>query len=267
MNLTDFKNWLIINKDTKNTVATYMQQLKLFFKSYSEFNQENVNAYLLDRLDKKISKNTWNLDVNAFRCYAEFLKIEITFPKTKTPDQKLQPYLEEKDFKEILLKLKWILQQEDKYRAILEVLFYAGLRVKELKDLKREDFNFEKNTIIVRNTKGKVDRIVPFPASTSRAVQNYFLRNREMENAFDTSIEAIRQSLSKIGKEMGYSFNLHPHTFRHSAAHYLLKITSNDYRTVQNILGHANIKTTMLYTKITNEEAINKVQKIYRRKK
>ena len=266
MNLQNFKNWLMVNRDSKNTVETYLRQMKGFFKSFSEFNQETVNNYLLERLDKKVAKTTWNLDISALRAYAEFSKIEINFPKNKKPDQKIQPHLEEKELEEIFKKLKYIVNQNNKYQAILGVLFYSGLRIKELENLKRSDFNFDNDTIIIRNTKGKTDRVVPFPIPIRRKIENFFLRNREQENAFDITEDSVRQILSKIGREMGLNYNLHPHTFRHSCARYLLRITNNDYRTVQNILGHADIKTTMLYTKITNEEAIEKLQNIFKRK-
>ena len=266
MNLQNFKNWLMINRDSKNTIETYLRQIKLFFQSFSEFNQETVNNYLLERLDKMVAKTTWNLDISALRAYAEFSKTKVDFPKNKKPDQKIQPHLEESQLLEILRKLKYIVNQNNRYQTILGVLFYSGLRIKELEKLKREDFNFDNNTIIIRNTKGKVDRAVPFDMS-KKSVENFFLRNREKNTAFDVTEDGVRQTLSKIGREMGLNFNLHPHTFRHSCARYLLRITNNDYRTVQEILGHADIKTTMLYTKITNEEAIEKIQNIFKRRK
>lgn len=266
MNLQNFKNWLMVNRDSKNTVETYLQQMILFFKSFQEFNQETIDNYLLERLDKRVAKATWNLDISALRAYAEFFKIEITFPKNKIPNQDIPPHLEEKELEEIFKKLKYIVNQNDKYQAILSVLFYSGLRIKELENLKRSDFNFENNTVTLRNTKGKVDRVVPFDIP-KKSVENFFLRNREQKNAFDITEDSVRQILTRIGREMGLNFNLHPHTFRHSCARYLLKISNNDYRTVQEIMGHADIKTTMLYTKITNEEAIEKLQNIFKRRK
>lgn len=267
MNLRGFKNWLMVNRDSKNTVETYLRQMKVFFKSSSEFNQETVNSYLLERLEKRVAKATWNLDVSALRAYAEFLKLEINFPKNKKPDQKIQPHLEEKQLEEIFQKLKYMVNQNDKYQAILGVLFYSGLRINELYNLKREDFNFDNDTIIIRNTKGKTDRIVPFPIFVQKKIENFFIRTRENENAFNITEDGVRQTLAKIGREMGLNFNLHPHTFRHSCARYLLKITNNDYRTVQKLCGHKDIKTTMIYVQISNEEAIEKVQSIFKRKK
>ena len=266
MKLQEFQNWLIVNKDSKNTIETYLRQIKIFFKSFDEFNQKNINHYLLQRLEEKISKGTWNLDMSAIRAYSQFLKINIELPKNKKLNKKIRPYLEEKQLEEIWRKLRYIVNQNDKYQGILGVLFYAGLRIEELEKLKRTDFNFNNDTIILRNTKGKVDRVVPFPVSVRRKVENYFLRNREKENAFDITCSAVSQTLSKIGKEMGLDFKLHPHTFRHSCARYLLNLTNNDYRTVQKIMGHKNIETTMMYVQISNEEAIEKVKIIYRKK-
>lgn len=265
MNLQNFKNWLMVNRDSKNTVETYLQQMKMFFKSFKEFNQETINNYLLERLNKKVAKTTWNLDISALRAYSECLNIKIDFPKNKKPDKKIQPHLEEKELLEILQKLKHIVNQNDKYQAILRVLFYSGLRIKELENLKRSDFNFDNERVIIRNTKGKTDRVVPFDMA-KKSIENFFLRNREEKiNAFDITEVGVRQTLSKIGREIGLNYNLHPHTFRHSCARYLLKITNNNYQSVQEVMGHADIKTTMLYVQITNEEAIEIIQNIFKR--
>lgn len=267
MNLQEFKNWLMVNRDSKNTIETYLRQMKVFFKSFSEFNQETINNYLLKRLDDKVAKTTWNLDISSLRAYSEFLKIQIDFPKNKKPDKKIQPHLEEKQVEEILQKLKYMVNQTDKYQAIISLLFYSGLRIEELVNLKRTDFNFEDNTVITRNTKGKVDRMVNFPNCTKRSIENYFIRSRENGNAFDATGCGVSQILSRIGIKMGYNFNLHPHTFRHSCARYLLDITDNDLISVQELMGHKNIKTTMEYVKGTNQKAIKKIRDIYKRKK
>lgn len=267
MILQDFKNWLIINRDSKNTIETYLRQMNLFFKFSSEFNQETVNNYLLERLNQKTSKATWNIDVSALRAYGEFSNIEMKFPKNKTPNEKIPPHLKEEQLFEIFKKLHYIVRQDDKYKAIISVLFYCGGRISELVNLRRDDFDFEEDTVVFKNTKGKVDRVINFPENAKRNIKNYFLRSREYENAFDVTINGVRQILAKIGKEMGYKFNLHPHTFRHSCARYLLKELNNNLPHVKELMGHKKLETTMKYIKSTNEEAIKKLKEVYKRKK
>ena len=266
MNLQKFKNWLIINRDSKNTIETYLRQLGLFFKSFSEFNQETVNNYLLERLNQRTSKATWNIDVSALRAYGEFLNIEIKFPKNKTPNEKIPPHLKEDQLLEIFKKLHRIVRQDDKYKAIISVLFYCGARISELVNLRRDDFNFEEETVVFKNTKGKVDRIINFPKIAEKNIKNYFFRSREYENAFDVTEASVRKCLTKIGKEMGYKFNLHPHTFRHSCARYLLKELNNNLPKVMKLMGHKNVQTTMKYLTNTNEEAIKTLKEIYKKK-
>jgi len=117
MNLKEFRNWLLVNRDSKNTIDTYLRQMKIFFKSFDEFNQETINKFLLKRLEDRVSKGTWNLDMSSIRAYSQFSDVEIVLPKNKKLDKKIQPYLEEKQFEEMLLKLRYMVNQEDKYRA------------------------------------------------------------------------------------------------------------------------------------------------------
>jgi len=127
--------------------------------------------------------------------------------------------------------------------------------------------NLDEKTVLVRESKSKKSRVCPFTNNVSTLLRVYFLRERELTNAFNTTDSATRQTIAKIGNMLGYNYTLHPHTFRHSACHYWLKETNNNFNVVQQILGHSDIATTMLYAKISNTEAIEVVQSILKRKK
>jgi len=266
-NLDEFNNWLTLNKETNNTIKTYFNKVKTFFNFNEEFNQESVESYLLSRLNNGVSKATFNVDLNALKSYSEFSNIEINFPKNKTPDKKLQPYLKENDLHEIINKIKFMVGNHEKYSAILSLMFYSGLRIEEIVNLKRTDINMVDESVLVRESKSKQARICPFTNTTISLMKIYFLREREISNAFNTTDGAVRQVVAKIGKMMGYNFQLHPHTFRHSACHFWLKETNNNFNVVQQILGHSDMAITMMYAKISNSEAMEVVQSILKRKK
>ena len=162
--------------------------------------------------------------------------------------------------------MKQIVEKYEKYQAISSLLFYTGLRLEELVNLKRSDINLEERIVTVRNTKGKMDKVCPFTKDTTKLIKIYFLREREISNAFNITSASVYQTIVKIGDMLGYEFTLHPHIFRHSAGHYWLKETNNNLVVVQKILGHSDVKTTMLYLQLSNIEAIETVQEILKRK-
>jgi integrase/recombinase XerC len=145
----------------------------------------------------------------------------------------------------------------DRDRAILELLYSSGLRLSELTDLNCGDVNM--NDAIVRVTgKGSKDRIVPVGRKAISALQKWdhsrdLLANVD-ENALFVSNRGTRISPRSVqarinhwARRQGIDTNVYPHLFRHSFATHLLE-SSHDLRGVQELLGHANISTTQVYT-------------------
>lgn len=150
-------------------------------------------------------------------------------------------------------------------RAILEVLYATGVRVSELINLKQTDLMFDSGLILVFG-KGSKERLVPIGHSAMDWVTKYqrevrislakagrsqdvlFLnfRGRRLSRA------AIRDMVAKYARAAGIKKEVHPHTFRHSFATHLLE-GGADLRAVQEMLGHADISTTQIYTHIDRE--------------
>lgn len=153
-------------------------------------------------------------------------------------------------------------------RALLELLFSAGLRVSELVSLDRDHINLERQEFSIRGKGGKV-RIVFISDTAKTALSKYldkrhdidpalFVRERKGTNK-DSDIRGLRltpRSIQRIVKKYatkaGIVKDVHPHTLRHSFATDLLQ-NGADIRSVQAMLGHANITTTQIYTHVTNE--------------
>ena len=154
-------------------------------------------------------------------------------------------------------------------RAILELLFSTGLRVSELCSLNRSSVNLKRAEFSVR---GKGDKIrVVFVSDTSKkALENYLAKRKDIDEALfvrdfkmqDTSskIQDLRltpRSIQRIVKhyaaKAGLIKNIHPHTLRHSFATDLLR-NGADLRSVQALLGHANVTTTQIYTHVTDTQ-------------
>lgn len=154
-------------------------------------------------------------------------------------------------------------------RAIIELLFSGGLRVSELVKLNRDSINLDRREFIVRG-KGRKDRPVFISKAAAERVQDYldartdslaplFLNNSKNLATPDTSCDyrrltarSIERIVQKYAREAGITKHVSPHTLRHSFATDLL-MNGADLRSVQTMLGHADISTTQIYTHITDQ--------------
>ena len=153
-------------------------------------------------------------------------------------------------------------------RAIIELLFSGGLRVSELCSLNRDSINLERREFMVRG-KGKKDRPIFIDKSTAECIEDYlnmrtdtlpalFLNNSTNQQIPSTSGDfrrltprSIERIVQKYTRLAGITKHVTPHTMRHSFATDLL-MNGADIRSVQSLLGHANISTTQIYTHITD---------------
>ena len=153
-------------------------------------------------------------------------------------------------------------------RAIIELLFSGGLRVSELCSLNRDSINLKRREFMVRG-KGKKDRPIFIDKSTAECIEDYlnmrtdtlpalFLNNSANQQIPSTSGDfrrltprSIERIVQKYTRLAGITKHVTPHTMRHSFATDLL-MNGADIRSVQSLLGHANISTTQIYTHITD---------------
>ena len=153
-------------------------------------------------------------------------------------------------------------------RAIIELLFSGGLRVSELCKLNRDSINLERREFVVRG-KGKKDRPIFIDQSTADRIKDYldartdslpalFLNNSKNQQIPSTSGDyrrltprSIERIVQDYTRKAGITKHVTPHTLRHSFATDLL-MNGADLRSVQSLLGHANISTTQIYTHVTD---------------
>ena len=153
-------------------------------------------------------------------------------------------------------------------RAIIELLYSSGLRVSELVGLNRDSINLERREFMVRG-KGSKDRPIFVSKSAADRLQDYldartdslpalFLNNSRNTQAVDTSgnyrrmtARSVERIVEKYARLAGITKHVSPHTLRHSFATDLL-MNGADLRSVQTMLGHADISTTQIYTHVTD---------------
>lgn len=145
----------------------------------------------------------------------------------------------------------------DRDRAILELLYSSGLRLSELTGLDCNDI--DSNTAMVHVTgKGNKDRIIPVGRKALAALAKWHKSRPQMAAADEKALfvsnrgtrisaRSVQSRVNHWARRQGIDTNVYPHLFRHSFATHLLE-SSHDLRGVQELLGHANISTTQVYT-------------------
>jgi len=144
-------------------------------------------------------------------------------------------------------------------RAMMELFYSSGLRLAELASLNMRDIDFSDQLVYVTG-KGNKSRVVPVGSQAISALQ-IWLKKRDQLNFFEQTalfitqkgqrlgVRSIQKRLSYWGKKQGISDHVHPHRLRHAFASHMLE-ASGDLRAVQELLGHADISTTQIYTHV-----------------
>ena len=146
------------------------------------------------------------------------------------------------------------------HRLIIQIGYSAGLRVSEIINLKWFDIDFDRNLIHIKRAKGKKDRIVMLSQKVKEGLANLshnksgyvFKTNRNDKYTPRTIQKIIENSASKSGIKK----KITPHSLRHAFATHLLE-KGTDIRYIKDLLGHSNISTTLIYTKVSNKNICN----------
>jgi integrase/recombinase XerC len=269
--LTEFARWHL---DERKSPAAWGQLQRDDFRGYVRFLGRN-----------KLSRAATQLRFSALRTFYKFLirhgVVETTpiknlsLPKL---EKRLPRFLTKQQMEDLLATPARLLEkQKDKkgpgrpisaevcWRdvAVLETIYSCGLRISELCGLRVEDIDFSEQIVRVRG-KGKKERMVPIGEPALKAVQNYWAQLLEPPSGVqpvfraDTTKAAplsplqLSRRLKNYLSFAGLDPHLTPHKLRHSYATHLLDAGA-DLRSVQELLGHAHLATTQVYTHVTTE--------------
>lgn len=291
--LDSFLNYLSIEKGlVRNTIVSYQRDLKAFedflskrSKSLSRFSREDIIEYI-DMLREDHSIASICRFMSSLRGLCKYLLLEKVMKED--PSENLQtPKRWERVPKAISIEEvrkvintttapiningKKVIALNFRNSVMVELLYSSGLRVSELINLKLKDINLEGGFIRVIG-KGSKERVVPISRRTIERIKEYtrvyrglLLGRRVSDFLFTTSRgkamtrQRFWQTLKVYGKQTG--LDLSPHILRHSFATHLLE-GGADLRSVQKMLGHSDISTTQIYTKVTTER-LKRVYKEY----
>jgi len=254
---------MTIRSYSRRTAKVYLYGLGEYFKfkrkDFGIFDIENIKNFLLFCEKKGLSAQSRNGFLNAIKFYySEVLKchqkIDLKFAKR---NKKLPIIITRQEIKQIISHIVNL-----KHKLLVALSYGAGLRVSEAVNLKIKDIDLAELTIHIKEAKGKKDRITVFPESLgdgiinlikAKSADNYLFESERGGKLTERSAQKIfENALRKSGIKKGASF----HSLRHSFATHLLE-GGTSIRYIQELLGHQNIRTTQIYTQVTNPSIKN----------
>ena len=260
--LSKFKTILELKRYSVNTIEVYVSFLRVFQETFQYADKQLEKLQDRDILNsvvkivktKKYSASSQKQLIGAISLfYKEFFKRSIDFsiiyPSRRS--QHLPSILSIEEVKAILKVIK-----NKKHQAIICTIYGLGLRVSEVISLKIKDIDSNRMLVHIKNAKGNKDRIVPLPKKLLVILREYFKEYQPKEYLFEGqkgslySTSSIRKVFLKAKNNVNIIKPATVHTLRHSYATHLLE-KGTDIRLIQQLLGHKNIKTTLIYTHVS----------------
>ncbi|MCD6478844.1 MAG: tyrosine-type recombinase/integrase [Candidatus Diapherotrites archaeon] len=256
-----FKQELIVGGFSQRTLKMYLCYVSEFLefvkKEPGQVKHDDIIAYMAHKKEQGAKDSTMCLIYSALRhFFKEFLKSDV-MEEIKRPKKgkKLPVVMTREEVKRIINAAH---KKRDK--LILMLLYSSGLRVSEVTKLRVNDLDLEEKTAIVRGGKGNKDRLVILSEHWVREVRDY-LKNRKVKSDYvfcnsigrPISVDSVQRIVRRARIKAGIDKNVTPHSFRHSFATHLLE-EGESIRKIQELLGHSNLSTTQIYTKVSTEE-------------
>jgi integrase/recombinase XerD len=257
--IESFKRELEIRNFSGKTVRSYVFFIErlLAWSGNRPLDENTVKDYVRERLLYQ-NPSTVSANISAIKFFFGNVlkqKINIPYPKRNRP---IPDILAAEEVRNLINSTNNV-----KHRLMIKLLYGCGLRVSEIINLRKEHFNFTENLIHIRLSKGRKDRFVKIPDSLKSELESYCNLNNE-ETFFPSqrtgklTTASVQKIIKNSAKRAGIGKHVSPHTLRHSYATHLLE-AGTDLRIIQKLLGHADIKTTQIYTQVSNQ-TIRKVK-------
>lgn len=277
--MADYLNYVQVERGlSKNTITAYRQDLLAFCaflakneKTWQQVDHLLILAYLNElRQEHRANTSIARMVTTLRKCFA-YLKTEGLV--AHDPMLNIKPPKKAQHLPAVLTveEVDRLLDQPDlttplgiRTRALLEVLYATGLRVSELINLKMEDLHLDLGLIQTLG-KGDKERIIPIGEVAVDWIDRYLAESRPVlvkeqrtatlfvnDHGRSLSRQGVWQLIKKLVVQAGIEKDVSPHTLRHSFATHILE-NGADLRIVQELLGHADISTTQIYTHISKK--------------
>ncbi|MYU57930.1 site-specific tyrosine recombinase XerD [Ligilactobacillus salivarius] len=279
--LMDYLHYLKVERGlSENTIASYGIDLKLFLEylrkneipSFKQVNKEVIVNYMQSEKNNNKANSSILRSVSSLRKFFQYLAQEKIIEKdpmllidTPKKKQHLPQVLTKEEVEKLLHSPNTgqVLGLRD--RAMLELMYATGLRISEIINLKLEDLHLTMGTLQTLG-KGHKERIVPVGDEAIKWINRYLeearpklLKQKRSNYLFlnfhgnNLTRQGVWKNLKAEVRKAGIQKNITPHTLRHSFATHILE-NGADLRIVQELLGHADISTTQIYTHLSNKQ-------------
>ena len=273
-----FTDFLLVERGlSSNTINAYRRDLQNFAKFFEnnselsllEVKHEDIAKYLANLGDRQLASSTLDRKMDSMRTFYKFLVVERYI--NDNPTLMIEPLRSWSKLPTILsiAEMESLINQPDiskplglRDKALLEIMYACGLRVSELVNLRITDLNPEIGYLRCLG-KGNKERVVPVGSMALEAVKNYLNSGRPILNPKEDWLfvnykgekltrDGVRYIIQEIAESVGIQKKITPHTLRHCFATHLLE-RGADLRSLQEMLGHASISTTQIYTHVNSE--------------
>ncbi|WP_027377328.1 tyrosine-type recombinase/integrase [Kaistella palustris] len=264
---TEYQNMLLLKGFSQNTMRTYsveFAQLLYIIRDFPvwQLTPEKLKSYFLYcTTELALSENQIHSRMNAVKFYFEKVlhrdKMFFDIPRPKKPLQ-LPKALNTAEIKKLFAVV-----ENPKHRLILQLCYGMGLRVSEIAQLKIQHIDSAANRVLIERGKGKKDRYVNLPVSILQNMRDYYRDYRPKEFLFEgqfgghLTTRSVQQVFKLAMLKAGIRKKIGIHGLRHSYATHLLEY-GTDISLIQRLLGHNDIRTTLIYTHVTDRQT-NKV--------
>ena len=264
---------------SKKTVISYEKDLELFnvylkenkIDSIKSVDYNVVRKYLSFLHDNKYEATSVSRKISTLRSFFKFClkdKVILNSPMTlisnPKKEKKLPKYLNYEEMEKLLNSIDIDTKEGIQERLIIELLYSTGIRVSELVNIRIKDIKINDNQINILG-KGNKERIVLFGKNAKEMIKLYLSSFKEyftgnISNQFllinkkgkQLSTNRVELIVKDVLRKSSLKLNISPHTLRHTFATHMLD-GGADLKSVQELLGHENLKTTAIYTHISNE--------------
>ncbi len=253
------------------TIKSYQLDLTDFFGyieskkiNYLTITNHDVRGYLKYLDSCNLKNSTISRRISTLRTFYNYLVDENivennVFHNVKNPklEKKLPNYLNYNEMEELLESIDISTTEGLEKRLLIEMFYSTGCRVSEMINVKISDIDFTNKTIRIMG-KGSKERIVYFGDYASKYLDNYLSKVKCDKYLFTNkkgeklTINEVEQIVKDIMKHISIKTHVTPHTLRHTFATHLLN-NGADIKTVQELLGHANLSTTGIYTHVSSD--------------
>lgn len=253
------------------TIKSYQLDLTDFFGyieskkiNYLTITNHDVRGYLKYLDSCNLKNSTISRRISTLRTFYNYLVDENivennVFHNVKNPklEKKLPNYLNYNEMEELLESIDISTTEGLEKRLLIEMFYSTGCRVSEMINVKISDIDFTNKTIRIMG-KGSKERIVYFGDYASKYLENYLSKVKCDKYLFTNkkgeklTINEVEQIVKDIMKHISIKTHVTPHTLRHTFATHLLN-NGADIKTVQELLGHANLSTTGIYTHVSSD--------------